>query len=78
MFNLYKFEQKLKLQKDLEVQASAEAQAKFEKKLCKSDIIIFLTLKELREDMSKKYRDRVTKFVREVNFCCLFKLLFLW
>ena len=33
MFNLYKFEQKLKLQKEFEEAASAEAQAKFEKKL---------------------------------------------
>ncbi len=33
MFNLYKFEQKLKLQKEFEEAASAEAQAKFKKKL---------------------------------------------
>ncbi len=35
MFNLYKFEQKLKQQKEFEEAASAEAQAKFEKKISK-------------------------------------------
>lgn len=35
MFNLYKFEQKLKEQKEFEEAASAEAQAKFEKKMSK-------------------------------------------
>ena len=33
MFNLYKFEQKLKLQKEFEEAVSADAQAKFERKL---------------------------------------------
>jgi hypothetical protein len=35
MFNLYKFEQKLKEQKEFEEAASLEAQAKFEKKMSK-------------------------------------------
>jgi hypothetical protein len=65
MFNLYKFEQKLKQQKEFEEAASAEAQAKFEKKFSK--IFSSTYFIEQREEMSKKYRDRVTKFIKQVN-----------
>jgi hypothetical protein len=41
MFNLYKFEQKLKLQKEFEEAASAGAQAKFELKISNAYSLTF-------------------------------------
>ncbi len=58
MFNVYKFEDTVKQEEKLENIKSTRIH---EKKISKK---VFLYLIELRDEMSKKYKDRIADFIK--------------
>jgi hypothetical protein len=66
MFNYYQYESKIKQAEQHDELHMLEAQKKLRKILCKKCLCYYQNLEE-RDEMSKKYRERVGKFVKQVR-----------